>query len=486
MYKTPSSSHQLSFEDFNQSCGIQLDMANEWCVLASRIDWSECEKIYSAKFPSKKGHPAVPVRQALGALIIQRRMGLSDRALVKAIAENPYYQFFLGLEAFTPKCPFTYSTLALFRRRIDAEFLRKANDTFLAGASPTPEHSGGKAETPTEDGNAGTMILDATCSPSNIRYPQDFSLLNEAREKTDAMIDALHAASGDAVRPRTYRRVLRAAYLDMAKSKKRPTKALRSLIRRLLCALKRNLGHIDSYLDKGLALNRRQQATLETIRTLYAQQREMYGNRTHRVADRIVSIAQPYIRPIVRGKAKAPVEFGAKYDVSVDEKGHARLEKLSFDAYNECTVFQDAVERYRERTGHYPRRVLVDKIYNNRENREFCQLHGIRISARGPGRAKEDDREQAEMKRDQRDRIEVERFFSVAKRCCGAGLIVTRLSTTTLASIALSVFIANLFAIPTGTFFVLYLLDSGMPSQEAFFIDFSDVPDEDGNSPDAL
>lgn len=346
MYKTPSSSHQLSFEDFNQSCGIQLDMANEWCVLASRIDWSECEKIYSAKFPSKKGHPAVPVRQALGALIIQRRMGLSDRALVKAIAENPYYQFFLGLEAFTPKCPFTYSTLALFRRRIDAEFLRKANDTFLAGASPTPEHSGGKAETPTEDGNAGTMILDATCSPSNIRYPQDFSLLNEAREKTDAMIDALHAASGDAVRPRTYRRVLRAAYLDMAKSKKRPTKALRSLIRRLLCALKRNLGHIDSYLDKGLALNRRQQATLETIRTLYAQQREMYGNRTHRVADRIVSIAQPYIRPIVRGKAKAPVEFGAKYDVSVDEKGHARLEKLSFDAYNECTVFQDAVERY--------------------------------------------------------------------------------------------------------------------------------------------
>ena len=90
------------------------------------------------------------------------------------------------------------------------------------------------------------------------------------------------------------------------------------------------------------------------------------------------------------------------------------------------------------------------------------------------------------MKRDQRDRIEVERFFSVAKRCCGAGLIVTRLSTTTLASIALSVFIANLFAIPTGTFFVLYLLDSGMPSQEAFFIDFSDVPDEAGNSPDAL
>ena len=54
----------------------------------------------------------------------------------------------------------------------------------------------------------------------------------------------------------------------------------------------------------------------------------MYDNKTHQVSDRIINLSQPYIRPIVRGKAKSPVEFGAKYDVSVDEKGHARLEKI--------------------------------------------------------------------------------------------------------------------------------------------------------------
>ena len=66
------------------------------------------------------------------------------------------------------------------------------------------------------------------------------------------------------------------------------------------------------------------------------------------------------------GKAKFPVEFGAKLDMSIDEKDLARLEKLSFDAYNECDVLIDAAERYHARTGRYPERVLEDHIYRTR------------------------------------------------------------------------------------------------------------------------
>ena len=87
----------------------------------------------------------------------------------------------------------------------------------------------------------------------------------------------------------------------------------------------------------------------KTIQELYRQQRYMFDNKTHIVENRIVSLSQPYIRPIVRGKAKAPVEFGAKYDISIDEKGHARLEKIDFDPYNESTIFVDAIKRYRKR-----------------------------------------------------------------------------------------------------------------------------------------
>lgn len=477
MYKS-SDKHQLTFDDFNQSCGMKLVMSNEWCVWATRIDWVKCEKLYATMFKSSKGRPAIPVRLALGALIIKKIMKLSDRALVKAIAENPYYQYFIGLAKFSPECPFTYSTLALFRRRINADFLQQVNEMLLETSGPTDEHAKQKKKkkNDSEEGvNAGTMILDATCSPSNVRYPQDFSLLNEAREKTDAMIDDLHAAVKEAKRPRTYRRTLHAAYLNMAKSKKRSAKAMRSLVRKLLCALARNLGFIDAYLAAGGKLSRRQLDTLDTIKRLYAQQKEMFDSHTHRVEDRIVSIAQPHLRPIVRGKAKTPVEFGAKYDVSIDEKGHARLEKLSFDPYNECEVLKDATERYFKRTKHYPSRLLVDKIYNTKKNRAYCQEHGIQLSTHGPGRPKEDRTSKREAKRNQTDRIEVERFFSREKRCCGAGLIVTKLADTTLASIALSVLVANLLGTPAGDFFVLYLLDVGMPSEGPFFIEFSDA-----------
>lgn len=64
----------------------------------------------------------------------------------------------------------------------------------------------------------------------------------------------------------------------------------------------------------------------------------MYRNNTHSVKNRIVSISQPYIRTIVCGKAKVPIEFGARLDIFIDENGFARLERLSFDAYNECDV----------------------------------------------------------------------------------------------------------------------------------------------------
>ena len=79
----------------------------------------------------------------------------------------------------------------------------------------------------------------------------------------------------------------------------------------------------------------------------------MYDNRTHSVPDRIVSVSHPFVRPIVRGKAGKPVEFGAKLDISVVD-GWTRLECYSFDAYNEAGNLQEMAERFREREGITP------------------------------------------------------------------------------------------------------------------------------------
>lgn len=146
----------------------------------------------------------------------------------------------------------------------------------------------------------------------------------------------------------------------------------------------------------------------------------------------------------MHGKAKSKVEFGAKLDISVVE-GYTRLEELSFEAYNESTVLKGALERYRERCGNYPKRVLADKIYRNRENLRYCSERGIRLSGPALGRPKKDEiRDKKQDYIDEAERIEVERKFSLAKRKCGIGLIMTKLSETVKHTIALSIIVLNL------------------------------------------
>ena len=474
MYKAQDF-EQVSFFDFNQSCGMQLDEDNEWIQLIDRIPWKELEPRYALLFSSETGHPGLPFRIAFGAYIIQKRNKLSDRGLVKAIKENPYYQAFLGLKKFSKECPFKHNTMVEVRKRLSTDFISYANDLILEMSSETDAHkedengknNKGKEESKKKEETAaeviGTAIIDATCSPSKIRYPQDYSLLNEAREKLEEMIDFFHGTYAPWEKPRTYRKVARGEYLDLAKAKKKTAKKIRRTIRKMLGYVKRDLGYIEKYMEAGYALPLKYINNYLVIIKLYEQQKYMFDNHTHTVEDRIVSISQPYIRPIVRGKVKTPVEFGAKYDVSIDEKGHARLEKISFDPYNENTILIDVLERYKKRTGHYPERVLVDKIYRTQKNITYCNKLGIRISGPKLGRPVKDAKITKEEKKkaykDNTDRIEVERFFSLEKEYNGAGLITTKLSETTMSSIAMSVLVTNLFA--TGKaesvpFFVLY------------------------------
>ena len=284
--------------------------------------------------------------------------------------------------------------------------------------------------------------MDATCAPQNISYPQDVNLLNEAREKLEQMIDII-CYEQNYYKPRMYRQKARKDYLNLAKCKKRTAKKIRKAIKTQLQYIRRDLRYIDAFLEE-IDLCDDLSKQLVTIRTLVEQQQYMYDNKVHSVPDRIVSISQPYIRPIVRGKAKAPVEFGAKLDLSIDENGIARLERLSFDAYNESDVLITAVENYKSRTGHYPERVLVDQIYRNRTNRAFCSEHGIRISGPALGRPEKDNKVDKKQEYiDNIDRIEVERAFSLAKRRYGLGLITAKLDTTTRSSIALSIIAMN-------------------------------------------
>ncbi|OQY05998.1 MAG: hypothetical protein B6I25_04755, partial [Planctomycetales bacterium 4572_13] len=250
-----------------------------------------------------------------------------------------------------------------------------------------------------------------------IAYPTDLSLLNEAREKTEAMIDAMHEPFISLrKKPRTYRQKARKAYLAVAKQKKPGYKKIRKAIGQQLHYVKRNLKTIDR-----MALDKRLYRLLLVTKELYRQQQWMYENRTHSIPNRIVSLYQPQVRPIVRGKAKSPVEFGAKVSISL------------VDGYNESCDLIEQIKQYHKRFGCYPESVHADKIYRTRENRRFCKKHSIRLSGPPLGRRTDDAallKEQRKLQyQDECDRIPVEGKFGQGKRRFSLGRIMTKLAS---------------------------------------------------------
>lgn len=445
MYKK-NRNKQYSLSDFYQPMGLKLNPENKWIKKAELIPWDRIEDKYAALFESTTGTVAKPLRMALGSLMIQKEFGYSDRVLLEQIQENPYYQYFIGLPGFQLEVPFVPSLLVEFRKRLTEEIMIDINEMILKDDDDDDQPTLGGGQSNMENGkpeeNEGTLILDATCAPQNIEFPQDINLLNEVREKLEGIIDDV-CFRENIDRPRTYRKNARRDYLRLARNRKRTTQKIRKAIRQQLQYIRRDRGYVRQFEEQS-SLTEKEMKLLMVLDKVYEQQKFMYDNNIHTIENRIVSISQPYIRPIVRGKSNAQVEFGAKLDLSIVD-GFGRIEKISFEAYNESEVLADVIERYKERTGHYPERVLADKIYRNRSNLSYCKERGIKLSGPALGRPRKDATidKKAEY-RDNADRVEVERAFSLAKGSYGLGLIRTKLEETTRGSIVLSILVMNI------------------------------------------
>ena len=457
MYKRHSS--QMSLFDEPEMFGtLPLDPNNEWVKLSKLIPWAEFEYRYEEHFQSSTGQPACSARMALGSLLIKEDYQCSDEKVVAEIAMNPYLQYFIGLPAFQYSAPFDSSMLTRFRQRITPEMLDWVNDRIIGrdDSDRNPPNGGGSGDvdTPESNGqNEGTMILDATCAPQNIRFPTDTSLLNEARENAEEIIDILHAHGlTDGKKPRTYRKKARKQYNSFSKNRKKTKKLIRKTIRQQLGYLRRDLEAIQRIEDRhpgclDAVLPRRKQERLYVLRRLYAQQREMFQNNAHRVDDRIVSLSQPWVRPIVRGKQNADVEFGTKVEMSV-VNGYLRVEDMRWDAFNEGTTLQASAESYRAAYGHYPKRILADTIFRTRENLQYCKLHGIRLNGPKLGKPPADPILRREQRKQEwlesGERGEIERDFGVGKRRYSLGCIVTKLQHTSEVAVRVVVLTMNL------------------------------------------
>ncbi len=266
----------------------KLDPENDWVKLAALVPWDVAEERYAARFVNKATRL---IRHGWHwALLIQRRLKCSDQWLVKHVGENPHLQYFIGMKEYGP-CPFGASTLVAFRKRFNEEDLV----AILEASVPKKEtEKQDDSDDENDPPNSSTLVLDATCCPVDIAYPQDIDLLNQAREKAEKTVDKLCKATGQK-RPRIYRKRARKDSLRLSKSKKRSGKAIRSAVRKQLQYIRWDMGYIAELVQKGAKLSSKKADCLNIITTVYEQQHLMFEFGTHSFPRHIVSLAQPWM-----------------------------------------------------------------------------------------------------------------------------------------------------------------------------------------------
>jgi hypothetical protein len=421
------SNRQLNLEGFHLPFGGKLNPENRWVRWSESIPWDALAAGYYKSMSSTQGRPGKDARLVIGSVIIKHKLNMSDEETVLQIQENPYLQYFVGLSSYSDKLPFTPSLFVEIRKRMGGEVFSSFEQAILESLDEKKkQHQSDVASQTAVTENKGKLLVDATVAEQAIRYPTDISLLNEAREISEQLVDELYHLSDLKKKPRTYRQQARKRYLAISKSRNPGGKRRRKAIREQLQYLRRNFRHIENLLDllagSSFPLPHKRQRQYWIIQHLYDQQSGMYKDKTRRCDNRMVSISQPHVRPIVRGKASHKVEFGSKLSVSMVD-GIALVDHFGWEAFNESTDLVTQIEYYKKRYGYYPEVVLADGIYGTRANRKYMKKHGIRFGGKALGRpkkqtvenAKQLKQEKLQRKQDALERIPIEGKFGQGK-----------------------------------------------------------------------
>ena len=463
---------QLGIDEFFLPFGGKLKKGNRWIRMSEIMPWDYIEEVYLESMSQETGRAAFSARIAYGAIYVKEQENLTDERTVEAITENPYIQYFLGLKAFQTEPLFDASMMVHFRKRFPVEALAKINEYICTGKRPeedvlaeaddndpddgNPSQSGGAGE-PDKNAskkkqtkNRGKLLMDATVAPADIKYPTDIDLLNKSREHLEKAIAILWKEVPHKGHKLPYSaKKARKAYLALVKSKRWTKAKCRKAISQQLRYIELASAQLKKYEEQAphhdKLYPRWLRDRLRVIPTVYAQQKEMYENGTHSCDNRIVSLQQPHVRPINRGKRPNPTEFGQKLHLSVVD-GYTYLERTSWNNFNEGNDLISTVENYKRKFGCYPTAVLADRIYQTRKNRSYCAQHGIRLSGPPLGRRKKgetDAKVGRQIYRDACERNAVEGRNGNSKRRWGLDLIMSKLDETSKTEAALNIIAMN-------------------------------------------
>ena len=158
-----NSQYQTKITEFNNLYSLELNPNNRWIQLGFLLPWDKLVKIYSSKFSKKNGTPSVNPRWIIGSLIIKHILNLSDQETLQTISENPYMQFFLDCNNFSPDLLFSPTVFVDIRKRLGNKIFNQFSDELTKICFPD------KIKNNSPTGNKGELKIDATVADQYIQ-----------------------------------------------------------------------------------------------------------------------------------------------------------------------------------------------------------------------------------------------------------------------------------------------------------------------------
>lgn len=358
-----------------------VDPSNKWYQLSNEINWKRLEEVLSKEY-SLKGRPAKQIRLMCSLLIIKQIDNLSDETLVEAWKQNPYYQYFSGMEHFTWELPCDPTSITKFRNRIG---INGIEEIFKESVSVNGA-----------DALESEVIGDTTVQEKNITYPTDTKLHLKIIKRCWKIANLEKVVLRQSY-TRTVHKLRGESRFGKGKKQKvvqrKAQRSIKTIAKRLVRELYKKLPCLEKY-----------EQQLELF------QKILFQTKTSK--NKIYSVHEPNVYCIAKGKAHKKYEYGNKVGFFITKTTNVIVAVKSFD-YNiyDGAAIAPLLEFHQQTTG-----ITAKKIYFDRGARGVTQVESTEVVIPDNGRKRRTDYQRRKLKKAFQRRAAIEPIIGHVKQ----------------------------------------------------------------------